>query len=111
MAMSQALKERGMGVLLIALGLGLSYVFIYAPYTSIMAGEPEVSIGLKRALFGPLALMLGLLYVALGERAAALCGRTAPPTWKTNALVGLLLAVSCLPYLWLHAQFVAHGYS
>lgn len=111
MAIDQATKERGIGVFLILLGAALSYAFIYAPYASMLAGEPEVSIGFKSSLFGPLAALLGIFYLALGERAADLFGRTTKPTWKTYVLVGVLVAISCLPYFWLDAQFTAHGYS
>ena len=111
MAMSQAVKERGIGVGMLAMGAALSYAFIYSPYASILAGKEDVSIGFKSAMFGPLALLIGIFYLVLGERAAALFGRTASPTWKTWVLVVVFMAIASLPYFWLRSQYIAHGYS
>jgi hypothetical protein len=111
MAVSPAVKERGIGAFLVVFGAALSYIFIYLPYAAVLVGEDEVSFGFKRTLFGPLFVLLGLIQLVLGERAPALLGRSEPATWKTYVLAVALLGIACLPYFWLRGQFTAHGYS
>jgi hypothetical protein len=103
--------ERILGLIVLALGLAATYAFVYDPYASMVAGEPKVSTSFKGAMLGPLLIGVALIQIVLGERAPVLLGRSARPTWRTWAVLVVLLSLSYLVYYWLSIQTKALGYS
>jgi len=107
-----AKTQRLMGAGLAIAGLALCYFFDVVPYQQMLANAPEVDLGLKRAIIGPLLVLIGLGHIALGANAPEWFGRTEKKfSARSIGLTVVMLAISFGVYWWLDAQFTAHGYS
>jgi hypothetical protein len=103
------MKERVIGVVLLIIGGMLSYLCVYKPLESAWSGSPTVSVSLKGAILAPMGL-IGLMYLALGQRASTIMGTREKPTPAAYAIaIGTVLLGVGL-YFWLRSTLEAHGY-
>lgn len=110
--MNRDVLARAAGVGFIALAALAAYWAIYEPMELAKHGAAEVSYRMKGVLVVPMALVLGLAYVAGGEKADTLLrqpGGQRPTKW------GIVLAVAGvglggLLYWWFENQLTAMGY-
>jgi hypothetical protein len=103
------MKERLIGLLLVAVGVLLGYLCVYQPLASAARGEPKISISLKGAILAPLCL-IGVMYLALGPHATTIMGtRERPkPAAYFIAIGTILLGIGL--YIWLRSTLQGYGY-
>jgi hypothetical protein len=103
------MKERVLGLFMLAVGFGLGYLCVYKPLEDAKSGAAEVSLSLKGAFLVPMCL-IGVLYLTMGERTTAIMGTREKPK-PAAAVIGILLALAGVGlYLWLRSVLEAHGY-
>jgi Na+-driven multidrug efflux pump len=104
------MKERALGGFLLAIGLVLGYLCVYSPLASAAQQEASVSVSLKGAILCPLAVVLGLVYLALGPSVAKILGTREKPTAAAYVLAVALLAVGVLLYFGIRSKLEDAGY-
>lgn len=109
--MSQDLKTRLGGVLVLALGAVIGWYFILGPLHQAQAGAPTVRYSLKAMVLVPGCLVFGLAFLFGGDKLPyrdAERKRLTPIGW---VLVAIFAAVAALCYWWFKQQFAALGYA
>ncbi|WP_375450572.1 hypothetical protein [uncultured Devosia sp.] len=108
--MSDSVKYRLGGVILLLVGLAVGWFFLVGPLQAAQGGAAEVSYSLRAFIAVPLCLVFGLGFLAMGP---ALHYRNDAHTnlsvtgWVLFAVVALLTAAG---YVWFQQQFTALGY-
>jgi hypothetical protein len=103
------MKERVIGVVLLGVGILLTYLCIYEPLAAAWSGAPKVSVSLKGAIVAPFGL-IGLLYLVLGPGATAIMGTREKPTTAAYLICFAAALIGFAIYLWLRFTLEAHGY-
>jgi hypothetical protein len=103
--------QRVIGVVVMLLGAGLTYLFVVTPYLAMQAGANEVEFGPKSAAIGPALVLGGLILVALGQRTSVVFSQDGANKWKTWVAGILIAAVAFGCYVWLDTQATALGYT
>lgn len=104
------MKERVIGILLLALGAAAAYVSIYLPLEAASQHDESVSLFLYGAVFCPLFLVYGLLYLLMGQRVTGLLGTREKPTQAAIGIIILSGVVGIVIYLCLRAYLSSEGY-
>ncbi len=108
--MSQDLKARLGGLLVLAIGALIGWFFILGPLHEAQAGAATVRYSLKAMVLVPACLVFGLAFLVRGNKLAyhdAQRKRLTPTGWMLTALFAVLAA---LFYWWFKQQFAALGY-
>ena len=108
--MSQDLKTRLGGVLVLSIGAVIGWFFILGPLHEAQAGAPTVRYSLKAMVLVPACLVFGLAFLVGGDKLAyrdAERKRLTPLGW---VLVAIFAAAVALCYWWFKQQFAALGY-
>lgn len=108
--MSQDLKTRLGGVLVLFTGAVIGWFFILGPLHQAQAGAPTVHYSLKAMVLVPACLVFGLAFLVGGDKLAyrdAERKRLTPLGW---GLVAIFAAAAALCYWWFKQQFAALGY-
>ena len=91
--MDRQLSERGIGVLALIGCSVLSYLSIVSPLLAASRHEESVSPSMKGAVVVPVLFAIGIINVAMGERASQILGRRQKPSplgWVIYSLSLLL---------------------
>ena len=108
--MSQDLKTRLGGVLVLSIGAVIGWFFILGPLHQAQAGAPTVRYSLKAMVLVPACLVFGLAFLVGGDKLAyrdAERKRLTPLGW---VLMVIFAAAAALCYWWFTQQFAALGY-
>jgi uncharacterized protein YjeT (DUF2065 family) len=104
------LRERLIGLGLLAAGSVLAYFSVYEPLQAAARQEESISLSLKGAILCPIALVMGPFYLLLGRRATDLLGsreHPKPAAW----VVGIVLMLAGVGlYFYLRSVLEAQGY-
>lgn len=108
--MNKPLSERGIGVLaLIGCGV-LSYLSIVAPLLAAARHEESVNFSMKGAVVAPVLLAIGIINVAMGERASRILGRREKPSALGWVIYAVTFGLGVLLYQWLKSRLRQYGY-
>ena len=109
-AMNKPLSERGIGVLaLVGCGV-LSYLSIVAPLVAASRHEESVNFSMKGAVVAPVLLAIGVINVAMGERASRILGRRQKPSALGWVIYAVTFGLGVLLYQWLKSRLRQYGY-
>ncbi|CAJ0789691.1 hypothetical protein LMG19083_01904 [Ralstonia psammae] len=109
--MSQDLKARLGGVLVLILGAVIGWIFILGPLHQAQAGAATVCYSLKAMVLVPGCVVFGLAFLVGGDKLAyrdAQRKRLTPLGW---VLIAFFAAASAFCYWWFKQQFAALGYA
>src|SRR5438105_1653988 len=104
------MRQRLLGAFLFATGAVLAYLCIYKALQHAANHEDSVSVFLKGTIIVPVGLVLGAMYLVLGERVKTVLGTREEPTTTAWAVGIGCLAVGGLLYFWLRACLQRMGY-
>ena len=104
------MRERLLGIFMLALSGFLGYLCIYAPLQAAANHDPEVSLSLKGSAFFPLFLGMGLVYLILGSHVTPLFGTRAHPTPLAYVFGIALTLAGVVFYFFLKSAVEAQGY-
>lgn len=108
--MNKPLSERGIGILAL-LGCGvLSYLSIVAPLIAASRHEESVNFSMKGAIVAPVLLAIGVINVAMGERANRILGRREKPSALGWVIYVVTFGLGVLLYQWLKSRLRQYGY-
>lgn len=110
--MNRDLVCRAAGVGLFALGALLAYWAVYEPLHLAQTGAAEISYRMKGVFAVPIGFVLGVAYLAGGEKADTLLrqpGGQRPTVWGWVVTV-CALALGGLLYWWFNLQLTGMGY-
>jgi hypothetical protein len=102
-------KERLVGLVLVASGALLSYLCIYQPLEAAWGGAPTVKVSLKGAILAPIGL-IGIMYLVMGARATVVMGTREKPTPAAYVIGIGAVVLGIGVYLWLRTTLESHGY-
>lgn len=108
--MSQNLKTRLGGLLVLAIGAVIGWFFILGPLHQAQAGASTVRYSLKAMVLVPGCLVFGLGYLLGGDRLVYHDAQRKRPTPAGWALIAAFLVLAALFYWWFKQQFAALGY-
>src|SRR3954466_15210538 len=104
------MRQRMVGLLLLAAGAGIAYISLYSPLQEAERGEEKVSLSMKGAILCPLLIVAGAMYAALGERAKVICGTREEPSWLAWVVFIPPIVAGVLLYLWLKSELQRKRY-
>lgn len=108
--MNKPLSERGIGVFaLVGCGV-LSYLSIVAPLLAASRHAESVNFSMKGAVVAPVLLAIGVINVAMGERANRILGRREKPSALGWVIYAVTFGLGVLLYQWLKSRLRAYGY-
>ena len=111
--MTAGLKARLIGLVLLGVGVGFAWFFVWRPLAEAQAGVQRISFPTKVFFISPLVIVFGFALLIGGAPAYALIGGP-PRTRRQHLLVWPLFAASLalggLAYYWYLAQLHALGY-
>jgi hypothetical protein len=102
--------DRSLGVLVLAGGVAATYYFILCPILAAAHHEAKVSLSVKGVMLSPVALGIGVFYIALGPRAPRVLAGDQKPTAAVWIIMALVCAADSCLYFWLKNQLMASGY-
>src|SRR5258708_455428 len=105
-----AMRQRLLGLAMLVIGGVLAYFCIYSPMEAAARQAPSVSLSLKGAILCPLMLVMGLIYLPVGEHVVAFFGTRQAPKPAAWVLGILLLVAGGILYWWLRTSLTAAGY-
>ncbi|HXD85626.1 MAG TPA: hypothetical protein VN641_03975 [Urbifossiella sp.] len=103
------MKERVIGVVILVVGGLLSYICVYQPLHDAQSGAESVSVSAKGSILAPLCLV-GLLYIAMGERVVNVMGTREKPKPAAYAICAVLGVLGVGLYILVRAKLEALGY-
>jgi hypothetical protein len=105
------LPDRLVGALMLAIGLLFGYWGVLAPLLAIARHQRNISYHYEAAVATPPILVLGLLYIVLGQRATRLFGLKAGqrPTQLGMVLVAVLVLAGFVLHGWLSVRLEVGG--
>ncbi len=103
------MKERLIGILLLAAGGLLGYLCIYQPLESASRREPKVSVSLKGAILAPICL-IGVMFLVLGSHATIIMGTRQHPKPAAYVIAIGVVLLGIVLYIWLRRSLEAFGY-
>ncbi len=109
--MSDNIKHRLFGLLLIAMAMAFGWWGIYQPYQDALAGAAEVRVQNKVFVIAPMALVFGVFFTLFGDSVDYRNAEESKFTIAGYCLMGLALLAAIGGFFWLQAQFDALGYS
>ncbi len=105
------MRERAIGAFLLAVGALLGYLCVYQPLEAAERQADSVSFSLKGAVLCPIAVVMGAIYLLMGQHATTIFGtrdEPKPAVW----VIGIALAAAGFGlYFWLKAALAAKGYA
>src|SRR3954452_3063812 len=104
------MRQRMAGLVMLAGGAVIAYFSVYSPLMEAERGEEKVSLSMKGAILCPIAIVVGAIYAALGERAKAVFGTRDDPSWLAWVICISLVIAGVILYLWLRLELERQGY-
>lgn len=106
-------RARLLGLMLVAVGLGLAWFFGLKPLEEARAGAAEVSYSMKLFIAAPMAMVFGIFLLVGGASVADVV--TQPPRTKRQHMIvwplfAVALAAGGLAWWWFDAQLRVLGY-
>jgi len=108
--MNKPLSERGIGVLaLVGCGV-LSYLSVVAPLLAASRHAESVNFSMKGAVVAPVLLAIGVINVAMGDRASRILGKRQKPSALGWVIYAATFGLGILVYQWLKSKLRESGY-
>jgi len=108
--MNKPLTERGIGVFALVGCAVLSYLSIVAPLLAASRHEESVTFSMKGAVVVPVLLAIGVINVAMGDRASHILGRREKPSALGWVIYAVTFGLGVLLYQWLKSRLRSNGY-
>jgi hypothetical protein len=108
--MSKDVVSRLGGLLALAIGAGVFWLFIWQPLDLAQLGVPEIRYSLKAFTIVPLCLVFGLAFLFMGSRLeyrTAKRDNLTPLGWVLFVIAAVFTAAG---FWWFSSQFAALGY-
>ena len=102
--------QRLLGLVLLAMGIGLGGLAIYAPLIAADLREKTISISLKGALIVPMCLGIGLIYLVYGNRVSDILGTRRQPSTLGWIIVFGLGGIGLAIFFGMQAYLRSAGY-
>lgn len=97
--------------MLALIGCGvLSYLSIVAPLLAASRHAESVTFSMKGAVVAPVLLAIGIINIAMGDRASWILGRREKPSALGWVIYTVTFGLGVLLYQWLKSRLRQYGY-
>jgi len=103
-----SLTTRFIGAILVAVGVGMSYLGVYEPYVHIVTGAKPVTIDFRSVMLAALGIGYGVAIVVLGDRSFEVFN-SGKSTKAASAIGAICVLAGIAAYFWLTMQLKSHG--